>query len=481
MAGGKWVGLMALVMVAVAGPASAQITGGPGDLRYDFEPPDSLNNKGSALLVQTGVLMDDARIVDARDADTTTAGQQPAPDGTPNGNYFLGSLINTSEAKFTGETSYGLTVGDAFRLDDSGTSPADFSNPDTLLVSALIWLTENHTGTIISKGDESSTAPTAFNYRFGTYSTVEPDQVDNTGLSFGFGGANRNQVITTGRPMRPGNWYRVTAVFEDATNAVSFYIYDQTNSVLLYYEMVPFDAPVTAQANNNPLIIGGRFQISLTTPIVANFFGRIDDIAVSRSLPSNLRLPVELTAFSGRAVDGKIELSWQTASETQNAGFTVERSAGLDASWQTVGGMIAGHGTTIEANRYSATDAAPLAGASSLRYRLRQHDLDGGSHLSPVIEVTLAPVTSYRLSQNSPNPFNPTTEIRFSLPVDGQRVRLTVYDALGRAVSTLVDGPMASGNHTVAFDGVGLPAGAYVYRLSVDGGRSLSRQMLLLK
>jgi hypothetical protein len=90
-----------------------------------------------------------------------------------------------------------------------------------------------------------------------------------------------------------------------------------------------------------------------------------------------------------------------------------------------------------------------------------------------------------RLDQNAPNPFNPTTSIRFFVARDGARVRMSVYDVAGRLVSDLVDGPATAGEHTARWDGTdagGKPvaSGVYFVRLSVDGW-SDSRKMALLK
>jgi len=83
------------------------------------------------------------------------------------------------------------------------------------------------------------------------------------------------------------------------------------------------------------------------------------------------------------------------------------------------------------------------------------------------------------LRGNFPNPFNPETQIAFELAEAGL-VRLTVYNVLGRQVASLVNGPMAAGNHTVIFSGEGLPSGLYLYRLEANGFTD-QKKMLLLK
>jgi len=89
-----------------------------------------------------------------------------------------------------------------------------------------------------------------------------------------------------------------------------------------------------------------------------------------------------------------------------------------------------------------------------------------------------------RLEQNLPNPFNPKTTIRFSLPSAGD-AKLFVFDANGRRVATLVDGPQMAGPQEVIWDGrddsgQALASGMYFYRLQSTAGEQ-TRKMLLLK
>jgi photosystem II stability/assembly factor-like uncharacterized protein len=88
-------------------------------------------------------------------------------------------------------------------------------------------------------------------------------------------------------------------------------------------------------------------------------------------------------------------------------------------------------------------------------------------------------VGNFRLEQNFPNPFNPKTVVRGQWPVTS-KVKLVVYDMLGREVATLLDGEIEAGSHEVTFDGTGLSSGLYIYRLTV-GGYVESRKMVLLR
>ena len=83
------------------------------------------------------------------------------------------------------------------------------------------------------------------------------------------------------------------------------------------------------------------------------------------------------------------------------------------------------------------------------------------------------------LTGNYPNPFNPETTISFQIP-SNQRVRLTVYNALGQQVQVLVDGYMDSGSHQARFAAHQLPSGTYFTRLETEAG-TFTKSIILMK
>ncbi len=83
------------------------------------------------------------------------------------------------------------------------------------------------------------------------------------------------------------------------------------------------------------------------------------------------------------------------------------------------------------------------------------------------------------LNQNYPNPFNPSTSIEFALPVE-DRVRIDVFDVLGRKIQTLVDQRYQAGYHEIDFDGNSLASGVYFYRL-ITSDKVLNKRMTLIK
>ena len=83
------------------------------------------------------------------------------------------------------------------------------------------------------------------------------------------------------------------------------------------------------------------------------------------------------------------------------------------------------------------------------------------------------------LYPNYPNPFNPETNIRFSLPED-QIVNLNIYNMTGQLVESLVNERRSAGVHSVHWNASGVASGVYLYQLQV-GGRSITQKMILMK
>lgn len=86
---------------------------------------------------------------------------------------------------------------------------------------------------------------------------------------------------------------------------------------------------------------------------------------------------------------------------------------------------------------------------------------------------------NFQLFQNFPNPFNPNTLIKYSIPKTGF-VNLKIFDVLGNNIATLVNSEKASGNYQVEFNANSLSSGLYFYRLECDG-KFITKKMLLLK
>ncbi len=98
--------------------------------------------------------------------------------------------------------------------------------------------------------------------------------------------------------------------------------------------------------------------------------------------------------------------------------------------------------------------------------------------LTDVPEGGLLP-TVFSLGQNFPNPFNPVTTLRFSVP-ERSRVTVILYDVAGREVRTLADDEFEPGFHALVLDGAGLPSGVYFCRMASPDFME-TRKLVLLK
>ena len=124
-------------------------------------------------------------------------------------------------------------------------------------------------------------------------------------------------------------------------------------------------------------------------------------------------IPVELTSFTANAQEDGVILNWTTATETNNQGFEILRSAQNDNDWQKIG-YVPGFGTTTEPKSYSYTDQSVTSG--TYYYRLKQIDFDGNFEYSAIVAIEIISPVKFSLEQNYPNPFNPSTKIKYSIP-----------------------------------------------------------------
>ncbi len=93
--------------------------------------------------------------------------------------------------------------------------------------------------------------------------------------------------------------------------------------------------------------------------------------------------------------------------------------------------------------------------------------------------------TGFVLQQNFPNPFNPVTKIKYSIPLES-RVNVVVYNLLGKKITELINTIQSAGNHEVAFNANNLESGVYFYRItavSTNGKKEFNdmKKLLLLK
>ena len=180
-----------------------------------------------------------------------------------------------------------------------------------------------------------------------------------------------------------------------------------------------------------------------------------------------------------------VDLKWQTATETNNYGFEIERATDKKTmEWQNIG-FAKGKGTTSTPHNYFFTDELTESGVPanqeeySLSYRLRQIDHDGTFTYSQPVEVTIhsTPLT-FKLLQNYPNPFNPVTTISFELQ-EKSDIRLVLTNIIGKVVKVIAEGDYAAGYHKVLLNAEDLAAGLYVYKLEANGFTDMKKLVVI--
>lgn len=238
------------------------------------------------------------------------------------------------------------------------------------------------------------------------------------------------------------------------------------------------------------LISGGAFSGVSGTVTIQNNAPTGSCNSPQQVIDTACSLPVELTTFEARADGQTVRLNWQTASETNNAGFEIAQRplapeapgssphaphAAKDAAWNVLG-FVPGAGTTTQPQAY-AFHVADLAVGTHL-FRLRQVDYDGTFAYSPQVEVRLELMDAYQASMVYPNPLQ--GEARFELALSQpQHVSIAVYDVVGREVARLFDGPLAARTtHRFTLDASRWRSGLYLLR--VRGESFASTQPLSL-
>ena len=192
-------------------------------------------------------------------------------------------------------------------------------------------------------------------------------------------------------------------------------------------------------------------------------------------------VPVELISFTAAQSGSTIKLQWSTATELNNSGFEIERQIvnGKEQSeWQLLA-FKEGNGTTTNPVSYIFEDSNIGPSSTSVRYRLKQIDLNGSFEYSKVVEIKNLLPYKYSLDQNYPNPFNPVTNIRFSIP-ENEFVTLKIYNIVGEEIAVLLNKETNAGSYTISWNAESLPSGVYFYQITA-GDFTANKKMMLMK
>lgn len=232
-------------------------------------------------------------------------------------------------------------------------------------------------------------------------------------------------------------------------------------------------------------LIGRNYGLHPTsqTVIPVELLDRLDDARIAR-LRISLSFDRRIVRLFGIELDSTLLKGWRIEE------FTIDNNAGTMSATiaAPTGTFLSGNGTLmglriggflgeIDFSELPFTIDLPNAECTAVETfpGLVRIDSICGLNLR-LIEISTA---SFALAPNRPNPFNPTTEISFSIGLDGP-TRLEIYDAAGETVATLVDEVLAPGTYAVTWDAGDRPSGLYYYRLT-SGTWSRTGVMSLVK
>jgi hypothetical protein len=185
-----------------------------------------------------------------------------------------------------------------------------------------------------------------------------------------------------------------------------------------------------------------------------------------------------LASFSARVEESVVRVGWELSEPVAGLTFDVLRSNSGPEAFEEIFVTIESSGKA-----YSFADMRCTPG-SLMRYRVDVTE-SGARRTLFETDVVAVPAGPLALFQNAPNPFNPTTTLRYSLPAPCE-VTLSIYDASGRLVATLVDRErQEAGQHTGMWSGLdsrdrAVPSGVY-FSMLIAGKERLSNKMILLR
>jgi hypothetical protein len=347
------------------------------------------------------------------------------------------------------------------------------------------------------------------------YSTYFGGLQDDTGVRIGLDAAG-NMIIAGGTTaddfplvdpvsLAPNDMYVAKLSADGSTLLFSTYFGGEDDD---WFSSMVVDADGhayltgTTRSINLPTTIGA-FQYDLVgeingcqTYFPVTFFN-CDDTFVTKMATDGTGL-IYSTYIGGTHIEGARDIAVDSAGRAHVVGFTTSDDfpGGGTSSASVFMSRLSADGTSLDHTVFKASGSANAGGAVAVgaegnAYMAGAVNVPadiyvakvGGDALSGLDDGAVA--GGLKLHQNSPNPFNPSTSIAFELPAAG-RVSMTVHDAAGRLVRTLVDDELRpAGPQAVRWEGLteaGEPAasGVYFYRIEVAGS-TLSQQMVLLK
>lgn len=261
------------------------------------------------------------------------------------------------DVNFTSNSSITLEAGTTFSIDQSLTLNGTLTNNGNLGLNGTL----KGNGTLVQSGTFSSGGTIAPGLSPGSLSVTGDYDMDGTTYDCEINGTTA------------GSQYDVINVSGTA------YLNGGTLNVTWGF------TPSDGQSFNilNAGTRNGLFTSTNIQPVAGRSF-TINYLPTGVQIQAQATLPVELTDFEGKAIeDGKVLLTWTTATELENKGFEIQRM-NKAGKWEILH-FVDGLGTSFVAKDYRYVDENPRQGPNY--YRLRQVDFDGSDWISPILSV----------------------------------------------------------------------------------------------
>jgi hypothetical protein len=307
-------------------------------------------------------------------------------------------------------------------------------------------------------------------------------------------GATAYSVIDTFTVMTPPGKTTLVAPANSAVNVVSdsvFFTWRVVSSAASYnLQVSTVNSTVTYSTTDTVYRVNGLAKLTNYTWKVeavnaggSSYFTATNSFTTVPAVPSAPSLVTPASAAAG--VNRRARFVWKSSVNANSYRLQV----GADNAFATV----LRDTTVLDTTLVLAT---PLDASTDYYWRANAQNYGGASAWSSaqlfttglVLGVEVAeqevPVT-FDLYQNYPNPFNPSTSIRYDVPKNAQ-VTITMFDILGRQVTTLVNGVQAAGRYSVQWNATGYASGVYIYRMearNADGSGNFTnvKKLILMK
>lgn len=268
---------------------------------------------------------------------------------------------------------------------------------------------------------------------------------------------------------------KVTLIWKDRSPNETGFIIERKNGDSL--SLSPYNYIGSTSANISTFIDSVGISDTNKYTYRVKAFNLIDSSLYSNQATILTLIPVELETFTYTVNKQNVCFVWETASEKNNAGFSLELFS--NNAWRVLE-YIPGNGTTTEKTRYEVKITRAKFNNLENRIRLVQKDFNGVETIIATANINLSEnLTTYFVLDNFPNPFNPTTTIQIYVPVSGQ-IKIHILNEVGEMLSQIADDYYEAGLYNFQWNGKGYSTGVYIIQ-AIYNGVLFTRKLLLLK